>query len=247
MRILAIIFLLAYVSASTATPRVTIICPVYDNDDCIEHLLLNLYAQSIFYDAEIIVFDNQSPGHEDRIIKKFMQSYAQIRYIRLPYKMNMGQILNRGIQYAHAPFITCAFVKDARTYLSLELEVAILEQQSSIDVVYADYCVSRVNDCDVIKEIENNRPIVPDIKTSLYIGPQPVWRKSLHARYGFFNETLDDMCLCHFWTNVIKNGDQFAKSSIISGVCFEPRDSLLRNESKQLIMLRQAQHERSEG
>jgi len=71
--------------------------------------------------------------------------------------------------------------------------VKVLEDNTYVDLVYAD---------DLITVVENETYNSATVKTNkdrpefdlaklfvnCYIGPHPMWRSSLHDRYGFFNE-----------------------------------------------------------
>lgn len=206
-----------------ANPRVSIIATINNNDDCIESFLFNLYSQSIFYDADIIFIDANSPGNEDKIIKKYLKSFSNIRYVRINENLSHSALLNLGIKYAFAPLITHTYIHDRRTIFSLEEQVSILEKNPEIDLVYADYCITNTLNAPWFDDIQNFTQIKvadPVRCPRLDVGTQPVWRKSIYFSHGFFKE---DGCGCttdQMWAQLINAGSIIVKAPHISGLCY---------------------------
>ncbi len=40
------------------------------------------------------------------------------------------------------------------------------------------------------------------LKNGCYIGPQPMWRKTLHEKYGYFDDTFESAGDWEFWLRV---------------------------------------------
>src|SRR5581483_10009648 len=66
-------------------PRVSIITSMYNGDEYIEEFLADIVRQTIFKQCELILINANSPGHEEKIIQKYMNRYSNIIYIKLNY------------------------------------------------------------------------------------------------------------------------------------------------------------------
>jgi hypothetical protein len=51
-------------------------------------------------------------------------------------------------------------------------------------------------------------------------GNQCMWRKSLHAKYGFFDESFIFFSMQEFWNRIVSKGCKFKKIQGISGICY---------------------------
>jgi len=63
------------------------------------------------------------------------------------------------------------------------------------------------------------------LKTCCFVGPMPIWRKSLHDRYGYFNESFKVCGDYEFWLRVASYGEQFYHKNIFVGEYLKRTDS----------------------
>jgi hypothetical protein len=128
---------------------------------------------------------------------------------------------NLGIQAAHGKYITNANTDDRRHPLSLQTLADVLDARPELDVVYHDQYVTwdepqtyaefvQALDAPLAPGREEGRPGVMvwaehDLATlgqGCYLGPQPMWRASLHQRYGYFTEDYRSAGDYEFWLRV---------------------------------------------
>ena len=93
-------------------PRVSIITSIWKGDDFIEGFLADITDQTVFPQSELILINPSSPGNEEPIIKKYMEKYPNIVYLKLPQDPGLYACWNMGIKAARADFVTNANLDD---------------------------------------------------------------------------------------------------------------------------------------
>ena len=207
-------------------PRVSIITSVFKGDQFIQSFLEDIVKQSIFKDCELILINANSPGNEEPVIKEYAACYPKIIYTRLDKDPGLYAVWNMGIKMASADFITNANIDDKRHPSSIEIEAQALEQDTGIDLVYGDFLISyRAN-----APFENNGSLIvayiPDFSAKnmrwCLPGPQPMWRKSMHKKYGFFSNDFSSSGDHEMWLRAVSKGSIFKKiPGFISGMYYE--------------------------
>jgi len=204
-------------------PIVSIISSVFDGDKYIQNFLENITQQTIFNKCELILINPNSPGNEFSVINYFMEKYSNILFHTLDKDPGLYETWNIAARMAKGRYISNANLDDIRSPEHLEKHITFLEKNPKIDTVAAPLKVTKVaketwdkNSADEIwfehlhgeYGIEN----LFDLKNGIII-PQnithsmPVWRKSLHERFGFFNEKdFGPHADWEFWLRCAKEG-----------------------------------------
>lgn len=223
-------------------PRVTIITSLFKGDQFIEEFMLNLVSQSIFKQAEVIIINANSPGNEEKTIKKYITIYPNIRYIRLYYDPGIYAVWNMAIKLSHAPFIANANLDDRRTINSLEKQITLLEQHPDIDLVYSDYCFTEISNApwfDLHEYLHTDFPeFEPKHLRMAIAGPFPVWRKTAHKKYGYFKEDFVASSDQEMWCRMASNGSRFLKAPGISGLYFRNPKGISSDQEEQKVTIR---------
>jgi glycosyltransferase involved in cell wall biosynthesis len=199
----------------TPKPRVSIITSIWNGDKFIEGFLKDITRQTIFNNSELILINANSPGSEEDIIKKYMALYPNIRYFKLKSDPGLYEVWNIGIQKSTSDLVTNANLDDRRHPQHLEKHVQALNSNKSIDLVYADYCMTSVPN-----ELEEDNghqwcveiPFVefsPAQMNKCLPGPFPVWRKSLHTKSGMFNSWYQYAGDWEMWNRAALGGSKF--------------------------------------
>ena len=231
-----------FIDCKDQNPKVSIITSLYNGDIFIEKFMKNITSQSIFKDCELIIINANSPGSEEKVIKKFLVKFANIKYIKLEQKVTIYEAWNLGINQAKSDFITNANLDDQRLPDSLNKQLKFLEKNPSIDLVYGDCLVSFVPNQDIIfhinklkngfvrwpVELSTEHPTKASIwyQPSNYLksmrsnppGPMPMWRKSIHRRLGYFNSSFISGGDWDMWLRAVQAGCKFAKINSIIGL-----------------------------
>ncbi|MEW6387208.1 MAG: glycosyltransferase [Thermodesulfobacteriota bacterium] len=176
-------------------PLISALVSSYRAERFMRGLLADLERQTLAHRLEIIIVDSNSPQNEGAIVREFQQHYDNIVYLRTPERENSHQSLNRCIQLSRGKYLTLACTDDRRRPDALERQVAILEARPDIALVYGDVAVT-----DRENQTWESASLIghfrfPDFDRRLlfqvcYVGPQPLWRRSLHDHYGYFDQDL---------------------------------------------------------
>ncbi len=204
-------------STQTFRPLVSAIVSVYRAERFIRGCLEDLVGQTLFQKGqlEIIVINSGSHENEGTITEEYTARYpSRVRYIRTEERETIYRAWNRGIEAAGGTYVTNANADDRHRPDGLEVMTTCLDRNPEIALVYAD--------CDVTT-VENGRfgetPIVARFKWPdfdpvqlfriCYIGPQPMWRRSLHRRHGLFDPTCRSAGDYEFWLRLAAAGERF--------------------------------------
>jgi len=205
-------------------PRASIITSLYNGDDFIVGFLEDQVKQINFDEYELIIINANSPGNEEPIIKEYMKRYPNIVYVRLDHDPGLYAVWNMAIKMARADFITNANVDDRRNPEILKKHVEALEHDNSIELVYSDYKVTEIP--NETYEKTSARYVVlpcefsPNRMHKCLPGPQPMWRKSMHTKYGYFDETFKSAGDFEMWNRAVSKGARFKRVPGESGLFY---------------------------
>ena len=174
---------------------VSAIVSSYNSERFIKSCLENLENQTIADRLEIIVVNSGSQQNEEKIIKKFQDKYSNIKYIKTDQRETVYAAWNRGVKAATGKYITNANTDDRHRPDAMEIMVRALEENPAVGAVYAETLITDKEN----ETFENNsarqyfnRPNF-NLRQMLlfsFFGPQPMWRRSVHQRIGYFDESL---------------------------------------------------------
>lgn len=206
-------------------PTVSIITSVFDPDNLfMEQFLYDITRQTIFADCELILIQPPHSGDAQGIIEEYMKKYSNIRYIKIEYDPGLYAVWNMGIRLARGEFITNANIDDRRNPSCLEIHAQTLRQDPSIDLVYSDdYIAYAPNTLFEDQHTDNIRRIAEFSQKLMYLplpGPMPLWRKSAHARCGYFIEYFSSSASLEMWNRMVSRGMKFKKIPGLSGVYY---------------------------
>jgi GT2 family glycosyltransferase len=184
--------------------RVSAIVSTYKNERFIEGRLKDLLAQTLGDQLEIIVVDSGSPENEGAIVRRYQKQHPNIQYIRTEQRENVYQAWNRGIRAASGKYISNANTDDRLRPDALEVLAQELDQNPSIALVYADFWITGFENQEFGNHICTGYSLKPDYHPNVmlagcHIGPQPVWRRSVHNEIGYFDESFFASGDYEFW------------------------------------------------
>jgi glycosyltransferase involved in cell wall biosynthesis/SAM-dependent methyltransferase len=184
--------------------RVSAIVSTYKNERFIGGRLNDLLAQTLGEQLEIIVVDSGSLENEGAIVRRFQKKHRNIRYIRTEQRENVYQAWNRGVRAASGKYLTNANTDDRLRPDALEVLARELDQNPSIALVYADFWITGLENQDFGSHICTGYSLKPDYHPNImlagcHIGPQPMWRRSVHNEIGYFDESFFASGDYEFW------------------------------------------------
>jgi glycosyltransferase involved in cell wall biosynthesis len=188
-------------------PLVTALVSAYKSERFVRGCLEDLVAQTIFDRTEVIVIDSASPENERVVVEEFQKVHPNIRYFRTPERETLYAAWNRGIRMATGKYLTNANTDDRHAPIAFEKLTRYLEQHPAVGVVYATTAITTAENqrFDTAPRTGRFKARQFDRRRLFWDclpGPQPVWRKELHDRFGFFDETFSVAGDYEFWLRV---------------------------------------------
>ena len=117
-----------------ATPRTSIIMPVYNTADSVISAIRSVLAQTD-PDFELLIINDQSPDASDRVIRDFLSQNpdSRITYLINPTNLGPSETRNRGLAEARGDWL--AFLDSDDTYTPTFLSTMHAAVDPTVDVV----------------------------------------------------------------------------------------------------------------
>ena len=210
-------------SDSPRAPAVTAIVSTYKSARFMAGCLEDLVGQTLFArgDLEILVIDSGSPENEGEIVRAFQARHPGIRYLRTP-REGLYAAWNRGVGLATGRYLTSANTDDRHRCDALEILAGYLDAHPEVALAYADCLITARDNETFAGTAARDRFDWPPYRYSTlqdrcFVGPQPVWRQELHARYGLFDDSFQAAGDYEFWLRIGRN-ETFAKVPEVLGL-----------------------------
>lgn len=206
--------------------KVSAIVSAYNSERFIRGCLEDLTDQTLYKKGvlEIIVIDSCSQQNERAIIEEFQKSHKNIVSVRTEERETIYAAWNRAIKIAKGKYVTNANTDDRHKVDAFEILVNTLEANPGAALAYAD---------QVYTAIPNERFETTTSKTlrvwSAYsyqtlrshcmVSSQPMWKRSLHDKYGLFDATFASAGDYEFWLRIGQN-ERFIKVNQVLGLYY---------------------------
>ena len=209
-------------------PKISIITSVYDGDEFIRPYLEDITRQTIFKDkCELIIINANSPGNEEEVIKEYMQKYPDnIVYEKLDKDPGIYGVWNLGVEKSTGEYLTNANLDDRKSPNSLERHAKELFLSQDVDLVYADMAITdKPNEVWEQNSSAGKRYNFPEysfenLKMTNMPHAAPMWRKSIHEKYGLFNDNYKSAGDWEMWLRAASQGAKFKKIGSILGLYY---------------------------
>lgn len=219
-------------SLSLAKPKISFITSMFNASAYLPSFLENIHSAAIHSEGEVIIIDVNSHDRDEIIVSKYIKdnniSKNLFRYIRLDKDPGLYKTWEYGINISKSEVISNANVDDKRSASHSQVLTEFLHSNQ----LYAGACgsiwgsqegpyeryTSRVN--GEIWYYDNDKEDIGFsdlwlkdgdlIKSRNIMHCIPVWRKSLHEKYGFFDENVYGTSAdWAFWLKCTKSGEVF--------------------------------------
>ncbi len=206
-------------------PKISIITSVFNGDKFIKAFLDDITRQTIFNQCELIMINANSPGKEEPIIHLYMKRFPNIVYIKLKKDPGLYGTWNIGVEHAHGKYLTNANLDDRLSPHCYEVHAKTLDENHHIDLVYSDgletLFINETFEKNRAKRTRSCSEFTPSlIKTTCPPSFNPMWRKSIHDRFGLFNPTFRIAGDWEMWVRMVSQGAQFKKVPGCYGLCY---------------------------
>lgn len=185
--------------------RVTAVVSAYYSEKYLEGRIDNLLSQTEKPEITAIA----QKGSKDAEI---LARYPQVITILTDDIPGVYEAWNIGIKAAGGKYITSANSDDRLAPHAIKKMADVLDKETTYSIVYSEV--------DIVNEIGAN-PVgryrwaeggLPELlKQGCFLGPMPMWRKSLHDRFGYFDESYKSAGDYEFWMRCASNGVKFFK------------------------------------
>jgi len=211
---------------SSKYPTLTCYCPVFKGGRFIKGYMEDMLSQTIFKEVQFFILDCASPDNEVETILPYVKEYPNITYKRLDADPGLYPAWNFCIQNSKGEFLTNWNVDDRKTPWSLEIMRDSLALNKDIDLVYGNTVISSTpneiwsnitakhtyicNETNSWKDLlQNNNPHC-----------MPMWRRSIHDRFGYFDEGYLTASDADLWLKCAKGGSRMKKIDDTVGIYY---------------------------
>lgn len=236
--------------------KVTILTSLYNAEQYLQGFLENITQQTVFSQCELYLLNGNSPEHEEDIILPYLQEYNNIRYQRLDFDPGIYGCWNYMIKNSNSKYITNANVDDKLFPKCIEKHLDLLENDDTIDVAYCANYVSHSEKTDhnginrILSVPNSSMQIFPTAEYSYDLLRQanlphnhPVWRRSLHDRFGYFEEM--EYVSGSDWEFWLRCGSKGAKMELIKevlGIYFKNPEGVSTKQENMERNLKEVDH-----
>jgi glycosyltransferase involved in cell wall biosynthesis len=207
-------------------PAVTVLTALYKAGPYIHAKIDNLLQQSIFDDCNFVLLNCQNHDNERATYEEFLK-HDNVTEIFYPDHVNLYPTWNDGIKTTDSEFICNSNADDMwhPQYLENCVKFLQINKQYSIVTTYIDVA-DEPNQSDYTQwNIINSFPRMtyPDSTA----GPCPVWRRSLHDKYGYFGDyaVIGD---ARIWERWLAGGEGFGLIPRVMALYYLNPESLER-------------------
>ena len=210
---------------SSQYPSVTCFCPLYKGGPFIEGYMEDIVSQTIFEEVNFFILDCASPDNEVEVINDYLK-HDNITYLRLNKDPGLYAAWNVCANSTQGDFLTNWNVDDRKTPWSLEIMRDCLVLNEDIDLVYGNTIVSEKANEDWTK-LESKKTYIcnethnwKDLLLNNNPHCMPMWRRTVHDKYGYFNEKYDTAADADLWLKAAKEGSKMKKIDDIVGIYY---------------------------
>lgn len=173
--------------------KTTILTSLYKGSQYLESFLDNILAQTVFDQCQLYIINGNSPEYkEEELIIEAYKQYNNIKYVRLQEDTGIYKCWNMAIKDSQSQYITNANVDDKIFPTCIEEHTKLLDEEPNVDVAY---CVNIEVDSFDLENPHIKQHVYPTADFSRELMLQgnlphnhPVWRRSLHDKFGYFEE-----------------------------------------------------------
>lgn len=182
--------------------RITVVVPIMPTD-CVADISDFLYSLSRtanFHELEVLIFKNSSVRLKHEDILPYVLNYSNIVYFPLEREYTMGEILNVGVKLSHSTYLIKGTVGNRYGLYFFELLARELDKNKNLGFVYSGVVLVEDNSRYFYQLYSAPTSKRLDLSLKDYrVLSAIMWRKSLHAKYGLFDESYAYLSDCEYW------------------------------------------------
>lgn len=141
---------------------------------------------------------------------------------------------NMAIGKATGDYITNTNVDDKFNANGLLQLRKILDNNPDVAVAYGDQVVIDINGDLTLNSTRWAHANIKTLAEGCCVGPMPLWRKSLHDKHGYFDDTFTSAGDYEFWLRIAAKGEKFKKYTDVPVGFYRSHDFNLEHRKKTL-------------
>jgi glycosyltransferase involved in cell wall biosynthesis len=206
-------------------PKVSIITSVFDGDKFIGPFLKDITSQTYFSNCELVLVDCNSPGNERQVIESYAELHENIKYIKLQEDPGVYGAWNEAIRQSTGEFITNANLDDRRCTLHIEELVRTALAYKDCDLFYSP-CLVTNEENETYNENSSQGQVYPTYEftregmVKCLPGPMPLWKRDLHDKHGYFDESYKSAGDWEMWLRFVAGGSKFKLTPTVLGLYY---------------------------
>lgn len=201
---------------------VSAIVSAYFTKDFLPGRLENLLKQTL--KPEVVAVCHRGSPEWDRL-----KGYSDVKIVSVPEESPIPTVYeawNMGIRASTGRFITNANSDDRLFPDALLHAVRTLQSHPKYSVVYFDLEIADRIDGDPKNFFRWQEGGLQELLQACFLGPCPVWRRTLHEKYGMFDGTYQSAGDYEFWLRVASKGEKFYHLKEVLGRYLDRPDSV---------------------
>tara|TARA_R100001244_G_scaffold25113_4_gene25596 strand:+ start:57892 stop:58575 length:684 start_codon:yes stop_codon:yes gene_type:complete len=206
--------------------KATAIVSIYNSDKFIRNKILNLLESAV--PIKIILIDCTG-GKELKLVENITNTPQFVKVI-INERISVWAAMNLGIRLADTPYVVQANTDDYVHPNGYKAQVEKMDEGS--DIAYFDYKLSAYKPTwqEGYKAAHDYYKCSDEgYSPGNGLGPFPMWRKSLHDEFGFFEERLEIYGDALFWTKLAAGDISWGHIPKFLGIYANRQSSLERN------------------
>jgi len=193
--------------------KISALVSVYNASRFLRGCLDDLERQTVRDRLEIIVVNSNSQENEDDIVREYMARHDNILYVRTPATETVYAAWNRAILMSSGDYLTTANADDRHRQDALEVMSDTLDARPEVVLVYGGYFVTH-GENETFESNSSTWPLLHDdysrdlmLRGACLPGPQPMWRRTVHEAFGFFDDRYKSAGDLEFWLRISQRYD----------------------------------------
>lgn len=199
--------------------KVSAIVSAYYAVDYLQGRLDNLFTQEPT--PEIVVVCQEGSG-EHQIAKDFGNGVVIVTTPDIP---TIYDAWNMGIKASSGEYLTNANTDDRLLPGALAKMSEILDIRTAVALVYGNQDIVKEIGGEVTGKFEWAEGKFDKLLQGCFVSPMPMWRRSLHDKYGYFDPDLKVAGDYDFWLKIAKGGERFFHLKETIGIYLDSRTS----------------------
>jgi glycosyltransferase involved in cell wall biosynthesis len=220
---------------SPKKPLVSVISSIYNSQRFIDSFLEDVERQTIFEQSEILLIICGSEHKRDlAACHDFQKKFPSNARVILTEKCGLYKAWNLGIKEASSTLLANWNTDDRRFFDSLEAQVLALHRSPDVDLVYGPTLTTYVENepAHLCRSEERFGCYDATIENMLLNNSPhclPVWRASLHDRFGTFDESYRSAGDYEMWMRALKGGAKFKRLDRLIGTYYRNPEGISSN------------------